>query len=149
MSDSPIIATSSGVTVPHAPAALTPGMHVFAAPDVAGPPPASGVAGLGQVILALCIVLGAIFVCAYFARRMRGAAGRGAAALNVVAEVRLGAKERAVLVQVGTTQLLLGVAPGQVNALHVLSETIPASSGPAAATTPSPFLALLRKSLGK
>lgn len=151
MSVSPIIATTSGAAVaPHATAALTPGVHVFAAPDTSGPPPAAGVAGLGQVILALCIVLGAILVCAFVARRMRGIGGRAAAALNVIAEVRLGTKERAVLLQVGSTQLLLGVAPGQVSALHVLTDPVatdPArGAGPAAA---SPFLALLRKSLGK
>ncbi len=111
--------------------------------------PGSGVAGLGQVTLALCIVLGAIFVCAWFARRMRNLSSGRQGAVNVIAEVRLGTKERAVLLQVGTAQLLVGVAPGRISALHVLAE-------PLATPPPVPtgfegvsFKSLLRKSLGK
>ena len=123
--------------------------HVFAAPGAVSSVPGSGVAGLGQVTLALCIVLGAIFLCAWFARRMRNISSGRAGAVNVIAEVRLGPKERAVLLQVGTTQLLVGVAPGRISALHVLAEPVapqtPAGPGPDGVS----FKSLLRKSLGK
>ena len=124
--------------------------HVFAAPGAVSGNPATGVAGLGQVTLALCIVLGAIFVCAWFARRMRNISGGRAGALSVVADLRLGPKERAVLLQVGTTQLLVGVAPGQISTLHVLAEPL-APRSPAAPVSPEgvSFKALLRRSLGK
>jgi flagellar protein FliO/FliZ len=70
-------------------------------------------------------------------------------ALNVIGEVRLGPKERAVLLQVGTTQLLVGVAPGQVSALHVLAEPVaPPSSVNQTPGGPS-FKSLLRRSLGQ
>ncbi|HTV78774.1 MAG TPA: flagellar biosynthetic protein FliO [Steroidobacteraceae bacterium] len=124
--------------------------HVFAAPGVATGTTATGVAGVGQVTLALCIVLGAIFACAWLARRMRNISGGRAGVVNVVADVRLGPKERAVLLQVGGTQLLVGVAPGQINALHVLAEPVapqpPAAPGSAEAVS---FRTLLRRSLGK
>jgi flagellar protein FliO/FliZ len=120
---------------------------VFAAPGAVTSAPVSGVASLGQVTLALCIVLGAIFLCAWVARRMRNISSGRAGAVNVVAEVRLGAKERAVLLQVGNTQLLVGVAPGQINALHVLAE--PIATPPAAPLDSVSFKALLRRSLGK
>lgn len=123
--------------------------HVFAAPGAVASGPVSGVAGLGQVTLALCIVLGAIFLCAWLARRMRHISSGRAGAVTVVAEVRLGPKERAVLLQVGPTQLLVGVTPGQINALHVLAEPI----APQAPSTPTldgaSFKTLLRRSLGK
>ena len=123
--------------------------HVFAAPGAVSSVPGTGVAGLGQVTLALCIVLGAIFLCAWLARRMRNISSGRAGAVSVVAEVRLGPKERAVLLQVGNTQLLVGVAPGQISALHVLAEPLP----PQAPVTPGneglAFKSLLRKSLGK
>ncbi len=123
--------------------------HVFAAPGSVASVPVSGVAGLGQVSLALCIVLGAIFLCAWLARRMRNISSGRTGAVNVIAEVRLGPKERAVLLQVGQTQLLVGVAPGQVSALHVLTEPLP----PQSPTTPGleviSFKSLLRKGLGK
>jgi flagellar protein FliO/FliZ len=103
---------------------------------------------MGQVTLALCIVLGAIFLCAWLARRMRNISSGRAGAVNVVAEVRLGPKERAVLLQVGNTQLLVGVAPGRINALHVLAEPVAAAPTAAAADAVS-FKSLLRRSLGK
>lgn len=122
--------------------------HTFAAPGAAASVPMSGVAGLGQVTLALCIVLGAIFLCAWLTRRMRNIGVGRAGAINVVAEVRLGPKERAVLLQVGTAQLLVGVAAGQVTALHVLAEPLSPQSTSAPSDGPS-FKSLLRKSLGK
>ncbi len=59
-----------------------------------------------------------------------------ASAIDVIAEVPLGQKERAVLLQVGTTQILLGVAPGRVNALHVLAEPLELAQAPGAPATP-------------
>ena len=123
--------------------------HVFAAPGAVSSVPGSGVAGLGQVTLALCIVLGAIFLCAWFARRMRTFGGGRAGAVNVIAEVRLGPKERAVLLQVGTAQLLVGVAPGRVSALHVLAEPLPPQPPIPPGLEGTSFKSLLRKSLGK
>jgi flagellar protein FliO/FliZ len=101
------------------------------------------------VTLALCIVLGAIFLCAWLARRMRHISSGRAGAVSVVAEVRLGPKERAVLLQVGTTQLLVGVAPGQINALHVLTEPVTPQAPTAPPIDGASFKALLRRSLGK
>ena len=123
--------------------------HVFAAPGAVASIPVSGVAGVGQVTLALCIVLGAIFLCAWLTRRMRNLGSGRLGAVSVVAEVRLGPKERAVLLQVGTTQLLVGVAPGQINALHVLAEPVAAQTPPTPPIDGASFKALLRRSLGK
>jgi flagellar protein FliO/FliZ len=123
--------------------------HVFAAPGAVSSVPGSGIAGLGQVTLALCIVLGAIFLCAWFARRMRNISSGRAGAMNVVAEVRLGPKERAVLLQVGAVQLLVGVAPGQISALHVLAEPLAPQTPAAPGFEGVSFKSLLRKSLGK
>jgi len=123
--------------------------HVFAAPGPVASVPVSGVAGIGQVTLALCIVLGAIFLCAWLARRMRNLGSGRLGVVNVIAEVRLGTKERAVLLQVGTTQLLVGVAPGQITALHVLAEPV-ALQPPTDPTLAGPsFKSLLRRSMGK
>jgi flagellar protein FliO/FliZ len=61
---------------------------------------------------------------------------------------------RAVLIQLGNQQLLLGVAPGQVRTLHVLAEPVVDNTasvlGEAGTGLPaSPdFKALLRRSLG-
>ena len=122
----------------------------FAAPGAAASTGASTAGGLGQVTLALLLVLAAIFGVAWFLRRLRGITG-GAASLQVIAQVALGARERAVVVQVGTQQLLLGVAPGRVNLLQALPEgslPAPQAAAPTLAVRPD-FAALLKKSLGR
>jgi len=122
----------------------------FAAPGVASSTGAASAGGLGQVTVALLLVLAAIFGVAWFLRRLRGLSG-GAESLQVVAQVALGARERAVVVQVGSQQVLLGVAPGRVNLLQVLPEgTLPAPQPPSASMSVRPdFAALLKKSLGR
>jgi flagellar protein FliO/FliZ len=124
--------------------------HPFAAPGNTAAAPPSTLGGLGEMTLALGVVLAAIFGLAWVARRVRGSGGRAAEALDVLAEVRLGPKERAVLIKVGSAQLLVGVAPGRVNTLHVLAEPIAPGTAPApVGPTPPSFRALLLKSLGK
>jgi flagellar protein FliO/FliZ len=128
----------------------------FAAPSTATSAAPSGVASLGQVTLALALVLAVIFVAAWLLRRVRGFGRTGAGALDVLADLPVGQKERAVLIRVGTTQVLLGVAPGRVTTLHVLSEPVNVTPPTAGGTGGGPgnperpnFKALLMKSLGK
>ncbi|HEV7138696.1 MAG TPA: flagellar biosynthetic protein FliO [Steroidobacteraceae bacterium] len=131
--------------------------QLFAAPHAASPimaaaPGAAGHAagGIASVTLALALVLAAIFAFAWLARRVRGFGNRSGNALDVIAEMPLGPKERAVLLKVGTEQILIGVAPGRVSALHVLREPVEIPKA-TAATTPAAvsFGALLKRSLGK
>lgn len=122
----------------------------FAAPAATAAP--GNMTNIGQVTLSLLVVLAAIFAVAWMLRRMRMLNRRGARNLEVVAELMLGAKERAVLVRAGKKHVLLGVTQTQVSALHVLDaddlENNPVDySNPSAPSTPS-FKALLRQSLG-
>ncbi len=138
----------------------TAGKALFAAPQTAASLPDSSVGGIGQVMLSLLLVLAAIFVAAWLVRRLRGAGGVRASRLQVVAQVSLGQRERAVVLQVGDQQLLLGVTGGQVNLLQVLPEGAldgpPTSAprdgdapGPVASALPPSFAALLKKGLGQ
>lgn len=127
----------------------------FASPAVVQSATPPGVGSLAQVTLSLGIVLAAIFAAAWVVRRMRGFGRVAPGALDVIADLPLGQKERAVLVRVGKQQILLGVAPGRVSTLHVLPEPVeivtpPAApgAGPGALGKPS-FRSLLMKSLGK
>jgi flagellar protein FliO/FliZ len=124
--------------------------HPFAAPEVTSHPAAPSVTGLGQVTLALVIVLGAVFAVAWVVRRMRGFGNRVGNAIDVIADIPLGQKERAVLLKVGQTQILVGVAPGRVNTLHVLAEPIDLTKPEAGPTDGRPsFKSLMLRSLGK
>jgi len=115
-----------------------------------GQPATPSVGGLGQVTLALLIVLGAVFAVAWVVKRMRGFGNRVGSAIDVIADIPLGQKERAVLLKVGNAQILIGVAPGQVNTLHVLTEPIDLSPPPTSPNGSRPtFKQLMMRSLGK
>ncbi|MFN2308645.1 MAG: flagellar biosynthetic protein FliO [Gammaproteobacteria bacterium] len=83
-------------------------------------------AGLIQVGLGLFAVLLMIVGVAWLMRRLGGLPGTQGGALRVLGGLSMGARERVVLIQVGETQLLLGVAPGRVQTLHVLGQPLPA-----------------------
>lgn len=93
-----------------------------AAPAAAQAPATPGVAG---AFLALLLVLGLILGLAWLLRRLPGAGFRPADGLRVVASLQLGAKERAVVVEVGGQQLLLGVTSAGITRLHELPQPLP------------------------
>jgi len=120
---------------------------MFAAPQTAPAAHAGGLGGLGEVTLALLVVLGAVFALAWLLKRLRGLRPRAGNGLEVIAHVPLGQKERAVLLKVGPNQILLGVAPGRVNTLYVLPEPLEAArtaGTPATSGGASAFGALLK-----
>ncbi len=56
-----------------------------------------------------------------------------AAALKAVATLSVGARERVVVIEAGESWLVLGVAPGRVNKLHVMPrQELPAPAAPPA-----------------
>lgn len=124
----------------------------FAAPQTAEPAATSPASGLLQVTLSLAVVLAVVFAAAWLVRRLRGFGRLAPGTVEVLADVPVGQKERAVLVQVGKQQLLLGVAPGQVRTLHVLPENVEVKRElPSPAGTPAQtpdFKAILKRSLG-
>lgn len=84
--------------------------------------------GLGQMTLGLVAVLALIFALAWAVRRFGRVQSLPTGALRVLGGLSVGTRERVVLVKIGNTQLLLGVAPGRVQTLHVLAEPIEFSS---------------------
>jgi flagellar protein FliO/FliZ len=79
---------------------------------------------LWQLTLGMLLVLGLILGIAWVLKRtgrFQMAAGGG---LRILGGLSMGARERVVLLQVGETQLLVGVAPGRVQTLHVLDEPL-------------------------
>jgi flagellar protein FliO/FliZ len=106
----------------------------------AEPVRAFGAAGLLQAGLGLGLVLAMIFGCAWLARRFGLQAGGSGRLLKVVSSAMVGQRERVVIVEVGGQWLVLGVAAGQVRALHTMpaqvvseADAAPAMPGFAAA----------------
>jgi len=77
-----------------------------------------------EVVLGLVVVLLAFgasaWVLRYVLRFQPGMNGQ----LRVLAGLSMGPREKIVLLKVGDTQLLLGVAPGRVHTLHVLERPL-------------------------
>jgi len=86
------------------------------------PPPASAVSAGSflQVILSLLLVLAAIVLVAWVLKRINLPQNSASGALKVVSGVAVGQRERIVLVEINDTWLVVGVAPGQVTALHTM-----------------------------
>ncbi|MFJ2430940.1 flagellar biosynthetic protein FliO [Pseudomonas sp. NPDC087804] len=116
---------------------------------VAAPVVNSGIAGqLTQLVFGLLLVLGIIFFLAWLLRRVQqaGPAGKGQV-IELIGSRALGPRDRLMLVQVGNEQILLGLSPGTITALHVLKEPVPAPSTSEKATPD--FAQQLLKILGK
>ncbi|MBT2337250.1 flagellar biosynthetic protein FliO [Variovorax paradoxus] len=96
--------------------------------------PAVGASSLLQAGFGMFAVLGLIFLCAWAARRFGLQRLGGGQFVKVVSSTMVGQRERVVVVEVGATWLVLGVAAGQVNALHSLpAQAMSAAAPPAGA----------------
>lgn len=79
---------------------------------------------LFQLIIGLIIVLLCIVALAWFAKRVNHLQSSGDGVLKIMGGLSMGARERVVLLQVGSDQVLIGVSPGRINTLHVLDAPI-------------------------
>jgi flagellar protein FliO/FliZ len=102
---------------------------------------------LGQVIASLALVIGLLFGALWIMRRVNGVGQAVGGQMRVVSSLGLGQRERAVLVSVGEQQILLGVAPGRVAALHVFDE--PAVAQDTAPAPPLKFSEVWQNVMGK
>ncbi|MGG5873865.1 flagellar biosynthetic protein FliO [Pseudomonas peli] len=108
-----------GLVLPLAATAAEPAAQ--AAVPLAG----AGMGGqLVQLLLGLLLVIGLIFLLAWLMRRVQQIVPRGGQVIKVVATQALGPRDRLVLVQVGSEQVLLGLTPGTITSLHVLKEPV-------------------------
>lgn len=132
------------LALPFSALAAEPVATAAVAPAVTG-----GVAGqLTQLVFGLLLVLGLIFFLAWLLRRVQqaGPAGKGQV-IDIIGSRALGPRDRLMLVQVGNEQILLGLSPGTITALHVLKEPVHVPSA-TEKTTPE-FAQRLMELLGK
>ena len=95
--------------------------HVMAEPEKAVNVTPLGTSQLVQTLLGLIAVLALIVGLAWGIKRFGRLPGTGNSNIRVEGGVSLGPRERAVLLNVDGTRLLVGVAPGRVQTLHVVS----------------------------
>ena len=77
-----------------------------------------------QVVLSLLLVLAAVVMVAWVLKRINLPQQGAGNALKVISGVAVGQRERIVLVEVNDTWLVVGVAPGQVTALHTMPKNV-------------------------
>jgi len=70
--------------------------------------------------MALLIVLAIFFFCVWGMRKLSGMSAGGTEKMRIIGGLSLGMREKVILLQVGKKQLVLGVTPGRIDALHVL-----------------------------
>jgi flagellar protein FliO/FliZ len=103
-------------------------------------PAADGGSGLLQVSFSLLLVVLLLVGSLYLLKRLHAPRGTAAASLRVVAGAAVGTRERVVIVEVGSTWLVLGVAAGQVSRLHEMPRPPEAeTTSTANATVPAPL----------
>jgi len=111
-------------------------------------PPAFG-EQLMQVLGGLVMVLLLVGVLAWMAKRLNGSRFSGGRNLRLVAGLSLGARERILVVEVGDTQLVVGVAPGRVQTLHVLDRPLAEADGNPGTVDGGSFAARLSRLMGE
>jgi flagellar protein FliO/FliZ len=79
---------------------------------------------LTQMFLGLAVVIALIFGLAWLVKRTNLAAFGRDKNVKVLVSLPLGAREKAVLLDIAGVQMLLGVAPGRVCMLHVFPRPI-------------------------
>ena len=88
---------------------------------------------LWQLFFGLAIVLALVVGSLWILKKLVAPRGGNAGLLRVVAGTAVGTRERVVIVEVGSTWLVLGVAPGRVSALA----EVPRQPTPAQAASPT------------
>lgn len=104
------------------PQAVTPAPATVASVQVPAKPLTPGLAaptGAWTMLGSLLLVLGLILLLARGVRALQGVRGASGETLKLRGSLQVGSRERVVWMQAGETHLLLGVAAGRVNNLHV------------------------------
>jgi flagellar protein FliO/FliZ len=115
---------------------LLPGTAAATTPPASAQALTSG--GIGQMVIGLAAVLALVLAIAWLLRRFSGLRGTGSGVIRVIGGAAVGQRERIVLVEVGGTWLLVGVAPGQVRALHTMPKSESAVTPDSSDRTPGP-----------
>lgn len=110
--------------LPLAPAMLATAAHAAVAKPipsaVTSATASSPAGGLLQVLLGLIVVLGLMAALAWALRRFNSNKGMSNADIRVIGGVSVGNRERVVVVEVADQWIVVGVAPGRVNALATM-----------------------------
>ena len=115
------------------------------AADEAAETPSLGGYAVFQALFSLILVTGLIFGTAWLLKRFNPAMSQSGHGMKIIGALSLGGRDRLVLVEAGSKQLLLGVSPGRVMLVESFDEPVIDTESP---NTPveEKFRQLLRRS---
>jgi flagellar protein FliO/FliZ len=94
---------------------------------------------LFQAFGGLALIVALMFLGAWLFRRSGGLQALARGPVRLVGGIRVGTRERVLVLEIAETWLVVGVTPGQVTALHTLPRQEGASDAlPSAGTVPFP-----------
>jgi flagellar protein FliO/FliZ len=109
-----------------------------------------------RVPLALLLVLAMVLGAAWLMRRATGMTQGSVQRMQVIAQLQLGAREKAVMIRVAGQDVLLGIAPGSVRLLLTTPSSAESTDAATAVTSgiganalKDSFKDILRRSLGR
>jgi flagellar protein FliO/FliZ len=108
-----------------------------------------GADSMAKMITGLLLVLVVIIVSTWALKRFSIIPAISSRHLKIVAATGVGQRERVIIVEIGETWLVLGVAPGQVSKLHTMEKTSLEPESKALKRTSSEFSDALDNSIGK
>jgi flagellar protein FliO/FliZ len=130
-------------------AAVGGGASGFACAQPAAAAPGAVSGQITSVVIATLSVLAVIAAAAWLLKRLTPRSYGASGALRVIAAAAVGQRERVVVVEVGSTWLVVGVAPGSVSALHQMPRDEAAGPALVTAGASSPFAQWLKHMLDK
>ena len=77
---------------------------------------------IAKVFLFLLLIIAMILGLAWIAKRLNFTAVMQQKHIQIISSIPLSNREKAVLIEIDKTRMLIGVAPGNVNLLHVLPQ---------------------------
>jgi len=108
-----------------------------------------GADSMAKMITGLLLVLVVIVVSTWALKRFSIIPAISSRQLKIVAATGVGQRERVIIVEIGETWLVLGIAPGQVSKLHTMKKTPLEPESKALKHASSEFSDALDNSIGK
>jgi len=104
------------------------GPHSVIAAAPAGTVPATDILNL---LLGLGMVIAIFLALAWLLKRLSGASVISSGYLKVIDTLHLGTREKVILIKAAGSYIVLGIVPGSIRPLHILTEAPPdTSTGP-------------------
>lgn len=97
-----------------------------------------------SVFLGLAIVIGLLLATVWLIRRLQQIQPQSQNAIQIVAQLPIGMKERLMVIRVGDENVLVGCTAGQIRTLHVWQGGLPSSPAPVQTPSGAAFMEQLR-----